>query len=162
MAKTAASSPSPDSPTGGERARKRAAWGGIGAGAAVMVIAGALAFGTPALAGPSAVAGTPVSAAAVGQAAVQQATAPKDAAARCDRLKKQQEKRRARLTRLQAGADTRGSVAWLTAKAKTATAAGDPALAKLYTDRAALRSKVVEPLQTVAGDLDAVIKTACG
>ena len=131
-------------------------WGGFAAGAAAMAVAGAFVLGSPALAG------TPVPTAAVAQAAAAPSAAPKDATARCDRLKKHQEKQKTRLARLQGNAETRGSVAWLTAKASAATAAGDPALAKLYTDRAALRGKIVEPLKTVAGDLDALIKSACG
>ena len=79
----------------------------------------------------------------------------------CDRLKKHEQNRQALQTRLSADANTRGSIAWLTAKAASATAAGDDALAKLYTDKAALRSQLLDPLKTVTADLDAVIQAKC-
>jgi hypothetical protein len=43
-----------------------------------------------------------------------------------------------------------------------ATAAGDTAAAKLFTDKATLRSQVLGPLQAVEADVDAVIKAQCG
>ena len=65
-------------------------------------------------------------------------------------------------TRLQGDANTRGSIEWLKAKAAAATAAGDTALAKLYTDKASLRAQVVDPLKGVDADLQAVITAKCG
>ena len=94
----------------------------------------------------------------VGQAAtVSQADRP----AYCDRIDKVLPKRQAVVARLEGDANTRGSIAWLTAKATTATAAGNAELAKLYTDRAALRSQVLDPLKTVTADLTAVQQAHC-
>jgi hypothetical protein len=110
-----------------------------------------VAFAVPAAA--SQVSGQAV---AVGQAAV-----AVDRAADCDRLKKVQTRREATEARLQGDTDTKGSIAWLTAKAAAATATGDANLAKLYTDRAALRSQVLEPLKTVNADRATVIQANC-
>jgi len=82
------------------------------------------------------------------------ATTP-DKTAVCDRLEKREQNRQAQQNRLSADANTRGSIAWLTAKAASATASGDDALAKLYTDKAALRSQLLDPLKAVTADLDA-------
>ena len=72
-----------------------------------------------------------------------------------------QAKREAVETRLQGDANTKGSIAWLTAKAAAATTAGDANLAKLYTDKAALRSQVLDPLKTVNADRAAIIQANC-
>ena len=77
-----------------------------------------------------------------------------DRPAYCDRIDKALPKRQAVVARLEGDANTKGSIAWLTAKAATATSAGNAELAKLYTDRAALRSQVLDPLKTVTADLD--------
>ncbi|MCA1481416.1 FHA domain-containing protein, partial [Bradyrhizobium sp. NBAIM08] len=66
-----------------------------------------------------------------------------------DRIDKVLPKRQAVLTRLEGDANTKGSIAWLNARATTATSAGNAELAKLYTDKAALRSQVLDPLKTV-------------
>jgi hypothetical protein len=104
----------------------------------------------------------PAGAVTAGQAvAVGQAAAVDDTAL-CDRLKKMEGRRQAAATRLDGDANTRGSVAWLQAKAAAATASGDAALAKLYTDKAALRTQIREPLQTVITDLQDLIAERCG
>jgi hypothetical protein len=72
-----------------------------------------------------------------------------------------QTRREAAATRLQGDADTKGSIAWLTAKAAAATTATDANLAKLYTDKATLRSAVLDPLKTVNADRAAVIQANC-
>jgi hypothetical protein len=59
-------------------------------------------------------------------------------------------------------ANTRGSIAWLTAKAAAATASGDTDLAKLYTDKAKLRTQILDPLKTINDDLQAIIAARCG
>jgi hypothetical protein len=136
---------------------KRAVWSTIAGGIAAAALATAVAFAVPAAAqtgGQAVAAGQGAAIAAAG------AVTP-DKTALCDRLKKNDQRRQALQTRLGADANTRGSVAWLTAKAASATAAGDQALAKLYTDRAALRSQLMDPLKTVTADLDAVIKAKC-
>jgi hypothetical protein len=94
----------------------------------------------------------------VGQAAtVSQADRP----AYCDRIDKALPKRQAVVARLEGDANTRGSIAWLNAKAATATSAGNAELAKLYTDRAALRSKALDPLKLIVDDLAAAQKAHC-
>ncbi len=66
------------------------------------------------------------------------------------------------VVRLEAGPDTRGSIAWLEAKAQAATAAGDNDLAQLYSDRAARRTKAVEVLKALGLDLTAFREQHCG
>jgi hypothetical protein len=142
---------------------KKAVWGTIAGGIAAAALATAVAFAVPAAAqtGGQAVAAGQGTAVVAAGAAIPGKTAIPDKTALCDRLKKNEQRRQALQTRLSADANTRGSVAWLTAKAASATAAGDQALAKLYTDRATLRSQVMDPLKTVTADLDAVIKAKC-
>jgi hypothetical protein len=65
------------------------------------------------------------------------------------------------ITRLGADANTRGSVAWLKAKADAATQAGETQLAAMYTDRATRRSQLLETLNAVAPDLAALVKAHC-
>jgi|GEM_PF-1501561 len=135
---------------------RRAFWGAVAGGVAAAAVAGAIAFAAPAAAetgGQAIAAGQPAS--------IAHAAAP-DATVACDRLKKHDERRQATLTRLQGDANTKGSIAWLTAKAAAATASGDTARATLYTDKAALRSTLVDPLTKVEADLAAVIKASCG
>jgi hypothetical protein len=141
---------------------KKAVWGTIAGGIAAATLATAVAFAVPAAAqtGGQAVAVGQRAAVAASGAVTADKTAP-DKTALCDRLKKNEQRRQAVQTKLGADANTRGSIAWLTAKAASATAAGDQALAKLYTDRATLRSQVMDPLKTVTADLDAVIKAKC-
>ena len=142
---------------------KRMVWAPIGGGIATAALVAVVAFAVPAAAetgGQAVAAGQSAAAATAGEVATDQ-TAPGPKAL-CDRLKRQEQKRQALQTRLSADASTRGSIAWLTAKAASATASGDQALAKLYTDKAALRSQLLDPLKTVTSDLDAVIAAKCG
>jgi len=130
---------------------KKAILTAVGGAVAAVAVATTLAFAVPAAANP--VSGQAV---AVGQVAVSA-----DGAANCDRLKRVQTKREATETRLQGDASTKGSIAWLTAKAAAASAAGDANLAKLFTDKAALRSQLLDPLKTVNADRAAVIQANC-
>ncbi len=134
---------------------RKALWRAVTGGVAAVAVAGAIAVAVPAAAE------TGGRAIAAGQS-VALAADPSDATAACDRLKKHDQRRQAVLTRLQGDANTKGSIAWLTAKAAAATTAGDTARAQLYTDKAALRSALVDPLKKVETDLAAVIKANCG
>lgn len=137
---------------------KKAFWGVVAGGVAAAAVATTVAFAVPAAAS------TPGHAVAAGQAVAMTAAsdlATSDKTPTCDQLKTRQQKRQAVITRLQADANTRGSVAWLNAKAAAATAAGNTAEATLYTDKAKLRGAVLAPLQTVAADIDAIIKANC-
>jgi hypothetical protein len=136
---------------------KKALWATITSGVAAAAVAIALAFAVPAAAGTG---GQAVVAGQNAAVSLQSAVTP-DKPAVCDRLKKHEQNRQALQTRLSADANTRGSIAWLTAKAASAGASGDHALAKLYTDKAALRSQLLDPLKTVTADLDAVIQAKC-
>jgi hypothetical protein len=132
---------------------KKALMGVLVAGFAAAAVAATIAFAVPAAAetgGQAAVAGQ---AAAVSLAA--------DHPAYCDRIDKALVKRQDITTRLEGDTSTKGSIAWLTAKAATATTAGNADQAKLYTDRAALRSQVLEPLKTITGDLVAIQQAHC-
>ena len=131
---------------------KKALVGDAGGGFAAAAVATAIAFAVPAAAetgGQAVVAGQST---AAGQ---------QDRPAYCDRIDKVLPKRQAVVTRLEGDANTKGSIAWLNAKAATATAAGNAELAKLFTDRAALRSQVLDPLKTVTADLVAVQQAHC-
>ncbi len=129
---------------------KRAIWGVVAGAVAATALAATVALAVPAAAQ------TAGQAVAVGQSA-----ATGDRAAACDKLKKADQKRQAVAARLSGDANTRGSIAWLNAKAATATAAGDTNLAKLYTDKAALRTQLLQPMKTVEADLAAVIQANC-
>ena len=124
----------------------------ISVGFAAAAVATAIAFAVPAAAetgGQAVVAGQST---AAGQ---------QDRPAYCDRIDKVLPKRQAVVTRLEGDANTKGSIAWLNAKAAAATAAGNAELATLFTDRAALRTQVLEPLKTVTADLVAVQQAHC-
>ena len=128
----------------------------LASGFAAAAVATTIAFAVPAAAeaGGQAV--------AVGQGlAVGEAGSQADRPAYCDRIDKALPKRQAVVTKLEGDANTKGSIAWLNAKAATATAAGNAELAKLYTDRAALRSQVLDPLKVITDDLAAVQKAHC-
>jgi hypothetical protein len=130
---------------------KRALWGTLVGAVAATAVAGTVALAVPA------------GAETAGQAvAAGQAASVADNTALCDRLKKADAKRQAVATRLDGDANTRGSIAWLNAKAAAATSSGDTALAKLYTDRANLRTQILDPLKTIDTDLQAVIAVKCG
>jgi len=87
-----------------------------------------------------------------------------DAAAKpavCQRLDKISQRQSTLITRLSADANTRGSIAWLTAKADAATQAGETQLAAAYTDRATKRSQALNTLNAIGPDLAALIKAHC-
>ena len=65
------------------------------------------------------------------------------------------------ITRLGADANTKGSIAWLKAKADAATQSGEPQLAALYSDRATKRSQVLDTLNAIGPDLAALVKAHC-
>ncbi len=131
---------------------KKAIMGVLAGGFTAAVVATTIAFAVPAAAG------TGGRAVAAGQAAV---VSNADRPAYCDRIDKALPKRQAVVTRLEGDASTKGSIAWLNAKAATATSAGNAELAKLYTDRAALRSQALDPLKVITDDLAAVQKAHC-
>jgi hypothetical protein len=135
---------------------KKALWRTITGGVAAAAVAIGVAFAVPAAAGT----GGQAVVAGPNAMTLDSAVTP-DKTAVCDRLKKHQQNRQALQTRLSADANTRGSIAWLRDKAASATASGDAALAKLYTDKAALRSQLLDPLKTVTADLEAVIRAQC-
>jgi hypothetical protein len=132
---------------------ERAIRGAIAGGAAAVAVAGAVAFAVPAAASAPAVGvGHTVSSTVTGF----------DNAKLCERLKKVEQKRQAVQARLQGDAKTRGSIEWLKARAAAATASGEPELARLYTDKAALRSQLIDPLRGIDADLQAIIAVKCG
>lgn len=131
---------------------KKAIMAVLAGGFAVVAVGVTVAFAVPAAAQTAGRAVTVEQAAAVSAA---------DRPAYCDRVDKALAKRQAVLTRLQGDANTKGSIAWLNAKAATATTAGNAELAKLYTDRAALRSQLLDPLKVITDDLAAVQQAHC-
>lgn len=130
----------------------------MGKKAAASMVAGG--FAAVALAAAISLAG-PAAAQTSGQAIAAGQTAAADRPAYCDHVDKALVKRQKVVTRLEGDADARGSIAWLNDKAAAATAAGNPELAKLYTDRSALRSQVLDPLKTLSADLTAVQQAHC-
>ena len=80
----------------------------------------------------------------------------------CQRLDHLAQRGSRLVVRFEAGPDTRGSIAWLEAKAQAATTAGDNDLAQLYSDRAARRTKAVEVLKALGPDLAAFGQQHCG
>lgn len=119
------------------------------------VTAAALAT-TVALAGPAAaapVAGQAVSAQASDASA---AATPKY----CARIDKALERRQKLEDRWNGDATTRGSVAWLQAKAQSVSSS-NPELSKLLTDVANLRSQVKDPAAGIVADLQAVKQAHC-
>lgn len=79
----------------------------------------------------------------------------------CDHVDRAVLKRQQVITRIEGDAGTRGSIAWLTEKATAATNKGNPDLATVFTDAAAVRSQVIEPLRTLTADLVAVQQAHC-
>jgi len=65
------------------------------------------------------------------------------------------------ITRLGADANTKGSIAWLKAKADAATQAGETQLAAMYTDRATKRGQLLDALNAIGPDLAALVKAHC-
>lgn len=79
----------------------------------------------------------------------------------CQHLDKIQQRDGKLVARLGADANTRGSIAWLKAKADAATQAGQTQLAAMYTDRASLRSQALDTLNAIGPDLTTLIKAHC-
>ena len=80
----------------------------------------------------------------------------------CERLQRLVTRSTNAVTRLEAGPDARGSIAWLAARAQAATAAGDNDLAQLYSDRAVRRTETVALLQALGPDLAGAVGRHCG
>ena len=128
---------------------KTTLWGGAGA----LAIAATFAFAVPAAAQTAGTPMTATQAAAVGPSA--------DKPAICARLDKISGRGQKLLTRLNADANTRGSIAWLNAKAAAATASGETELATLFTDRATRRTELVQTLTAVGPELLTVVQAHC-
>ena len=128
---------------------KKTRWGGAG----VLAVAATLAFAVPAAAQT---AGTPVT--ATQASAFDQAAAKPAICARLDKISGRGQKL---LTRLNADANTRGSIAWLNAKAAAATSSGETELAALYTDRASRRTELVQTLTAIGPELQTVVQAHC-
>ena len=79
----------------------------------------------------------------------------------CRHLDKISERESKLIARLGADATTKGSIAWLKAKADAATQAGETQLAAMYTDRATRRSHLLDTLNAIGPDLAALIKAHC-
>lgn len=109
---------------------------------------------TVALAGPAAAA--PVAGQAVAVQAADASGTPKY----CARIDKALERRQKLEDRWNGDATTRGSVAWLQAKAQSLSST-NPELSKLLTDVAALRSQVKDPAAGIIADLQAVKQAHC-
>ena len=105
------------------------------------------------LASPAAAANAP----AAGRIAALDSAAP----AVCRQLNKVSQRETKLITRLGADANTKGSIAWLKAKADAATQAGETQLAALYSERAARRSQVLDTLNAIGPDLAALVKAHC-
>ena len=127
----------------------RALWGVVAGGLTAAAVAAAVAF-----AGPAA-ASTGGQAVMVGQAATD--GTPKF----CAKLDAISQRGQTLLTRLNADASTKGSIAWLTARADAATAAGDAELATRLSDRAARRTEFAQTLTTLGPDLLAAAQAHC-
>jgi hypothetical protein len=79
----------------------------------------------------------------------------------CQHLDKISQRESRLVARLGADANTRGSIAWLKAKADAATQAGETELAAMYTDRATRRSQILDTLNAIGPDLAALVKAHC-
>jgi len=131
---------------------KRAFWGVLAGGVAAAGLATTVVLAVPASA--QTIAGQAVSATA------QSDPAPSGKPKYCDRIDKALTRRQQAQTRLNGDANTRGSIAWLQAKAQ-ATSSSNPELSKLLTDLATLRSQVKDPAATIVADLQAVQQAHC-
>jgi hypothetical protein len=109
---------------------------------------------TVALAGPAAA--QPVAGQAVAASATQAADTPKY----CERIDKALDRRQKAVDRWNGEATTRGSIAWLQAKAQSLSAS-NPELSTLLTDVATLRAQVKDPAAGLIRDLQAVKQAHC-
>jgi len=137
------------------RIARRAA---VAAGTAAIGMAAIVAFAVPA-----ATAGT---AGTAGTASVATTTAVSTAPATgkphvCQRLDRFEQRGKTAVARLGAGAGTKGSVAWLEAKAEAATKAGNNDRATRLSERAQRRSEALAIFKTLGPQFDAVIKAHC-
>jgi len=137
------------------RIARRAA---VAAGTAAIGMAVIVAFAVPA-----ATAGT---AGTAGTASVATTTAVSTAPATgkphvCQRLDRFEQRGKTAVARLGAGADTKGSVAWLEAKAEAATKAGNNDRATRLSERAQRRTEALAIFKTLGPQFDAVIKAHC-
>ena len=120
-----------------------------------------------ALTGGVLVTGLAASVVLAGPAAADAATAGRIAAvdaatpAVCRHLDKISRRQSKLIARLGADANTKGSIAWLKAKADAATQAGETQLAAMYTDRATRRSHLLDTLNAIGPDLAALVKAHC-
>jgi len=134
------------------RIARRAA---VAAGTAAIGMAAIVAFAVPA-----ATAGT------AGTASVATTTAVSTAPATgkphvCQRLDRFEQRGKTAVARLGAGAGTKGSVAWLEAKAEAATKAGNNDRATRLSERAQRRTEALAIFKTLGPQFDAVIKAHC-
>ena len=134
------------------RIARRAA---VAAGTAAIGMAAIVAFAVPA-----ATVGT------AGTASVATTTAVSTAPATgkphvCQRLDRFEQRGKTAVARLGAGADTKGSVAWLEAKAEAATKAGNNDRATRLSERAQRRTEALAIFKTLGPQFDAVIKAHC-
>lgn len=116
-----------------------------------------------ALAAAVALAGPAAAAPVAGQAVAVQTAQASDASGQpkyCARIDKALERRQKLEDRWNGDATTRGSVAWLQAKAQSLSST-NPELSKLLTDVAALRSQVKDPAAGIIADLQAVKQAHC-
>ena len=134
------------------RIARRAA---VAAGTAAIGMAAIVAFAVPA-----ATVGT------AGTASVATTTAVSTAPATgkphvCQRLDRFEQRGKTAVARLGAGAGTKGSVAWLEAKAEAATKAGNNDRATRLSERAQRRTEALAIFKTLGPQFDAVIKAHC-
>ena len=127
----------------------------VAAGTAAIGMAAIVAFAVPA-----ATVGT------AGTASVATTTAVSTAPATgkphvCQRLDRFEQRGKTAVARLGAGAGTKGSVAWLEAKAEAATKAGNNDRATRLSERAQRRSEALAIFKTLGPQFDAVIKAHC-
>lgn len=128
---------------------KRAFWTIVAGGVTATALAA-----TVALAGPAAAA--PVS----GQATVVSAAQASDTPKYCARIDKAIDRRQKAQDRWNGDANTRGSIAWLQAKAQSLSSS-NPELSKLLTDMANLRTQGKDPAAGILADLQAVKQAHC-
>lgn len=133
---------------------KRAFWTIMAGGVTATALAATVALAGPAGAAP--VAGQAVSAAASQTSGTPATDTPKY----CARIDKAIERRQQREDRWNGDATTRGSVAWLQAKAQSVSSS-NPELSKVLTDMANLRSQVKDPAAGIIADLQAVKQAHC-
>ena len=134
---------------------RKALRGAVAGGLAAAAIAVTVAFAGPA----AATGGQPVVA---GLAATAAQNAASDGTPKfCTRLDTFATRGQTLLTRLNADANTRGSIAWLNARAAAATAAGNTDQASKLTDRAARRTDLAQTLSTLGPELLAAAQAHC-